>query len=127
MLEKLIRRTGPRRGVRMRTRRHLPVAGLTLYYGAVIVLGLLIIEFVPGGRQAIAAPIEVSGMTDPFSTTATTPSPAPWGGPFGRLALTLFTVFGGEQHSNSAFCQLLIQFWSIMIFGLITFFFFSRL
>lgn len=94
MLEKLIRKAGPRRGVRMRTRRHLPVVGLTLYYGAVIVAGLLIIEFVPGGRQAIAAPIELSGMTDPFTSTATTPSPAPWGGPFGRLALTLFTVFG---------------------------------
>jgi hypothetical protein len=94
MLERLIRKSGPRRGVRMRTRRHLPVIGLTLYYGAVVVLGLLIIEFVPNGRQAIAAPIELGSVTDPFSPTATTPAPAPWGGPFGRLALTLFTVFG---------------------------------
>ncbi|MGH7466151.1 MAG: DUF4956 domain-containing protein, partial [Longimicrobiales bacterium] len=82
------------RGVRMRARRHLPILGITLYYGAVIVIGLLLIQFVPGARQAIAAPIELGGVTDPFSRTAATPPPPPWSGAFGRLGLTLFTVGG---------------------------------
>jgi hypothetical protein len=74
----------------------LPIVGLTLYYGAIVLLSLLLIRYVPGAREAIAAPIQPGSMTDPFGTDATAaiPPSTPWPGPFGRLALTLFTVFG---------------------------------
>ena len=97
MLEHLVRRSGKGRGVRMRTRRRLPVIPLLLYYGALITLGLLLIRFVPGAQDAIAAPISNLGGINPFDATpspSATPSPEPWGGPFGRLWLTLFTVLG---------------------------------
>lgn len=96
MLEHLVRRSRKGRGVRMRTRRHLPILPLILYYGALITLGLLLIRFVPGAQDAIAAPIANLGTIDPFDATpAAQPTPAaPWEGPFGRLWLTLFTALG---------------------------------
>lgn len=96
MLEQLVRRSRDGRGVRMRTRRHLPILPLVLYYGALITLGLLLIRFVPGAQDAIAAPIANLGTIDPFDATPSAqPAPAaPWEGPFGRLWLTLFTALG---------------------------------
>jgi hypothetical protein len=95
MLEHLVRRSRSARGVRMRARRHVPVLPLALYYGALIALGLLLIRFVPGAEQAITAPITPAATTDLFDTTPAAPlTDAPWPGPFGRLALSLFAVFG---------------------------------
>lgn len=95
MLEQLVRRSREGRGVRMRTRRHLPVLPLILYYGVLVTIGLLLIRFVPGAQDAIAAPISNIGVTDPFDATPAQPvTAAPWEGPFGRLWLTLFTVLG---------------------------------
>ena len=95
MLEHLVRRSREGRGVRMRTRRHLPILPLLLYYGLLITIGLLLIRFVPGAQDAIAAPISNIGAIDPFDATPAQPAPAaPWEGPFGRLWLTLFTVLG---------------------------------
>jgi hypothetical protein len=79
----------------MRSRRHLPILPLILYYGALVTVGLLLIRFVPGAQDAIAAPISNLGGIDPFDRTpAQAAPPAPWEGPFGRLGLTLFTAFG---------------------------------
>ena len=95
MLERFVRRSRKGRGVRMRTRRHLPILPLILYYGVLIALGLLLIRFLPGAKDAIAAPIGNLGVVDPFDRTpAQAPPTAPWEGEFGRLWLTLFTVFG---------------------------------
>ena len=95
MLEQLVRRSRKGRGVRMRTRRHLPILPLVLYYGVLVTIGLLLIRFVPGAQDAIAAPISNLGAVDPFDATPSqVPAPAPWGGPFGRLWLTLFTALG---------------------------------
>jgi hypothetical protein len=96
MLEHLVRRSQPgHRGVRMRARRHIPLLPLTLYYAAVVAVGLLLIQFVPGAEHAITAPITPSNAADIFNEAAQpAPAPAPWPGPFGRLALTLFAVLG---------------------------------
>lgn len=97
MLEKLGRKARGRRGVRMRARRHVPVLGLVLYYGILVTTGLLLIRFVPGADAAITAPIAPSSAADIFGTTGASAAPvpeSPWGGPFGRLALTLFATFG---------------------------------
>ncbi|HEX2167390.1 MAG TPA: DUF4956 domain-containing protein, partial [Longimicrobiales bacterium] len=95
MLEHLVRRSREGRGVRMRTRRQLPVIPLLLYYGALMLLGLLLIRFVPGAQDAIAAPISNVGGIDPFDATPSQPMQAePWEGPFGRLWLTFFTAIG---------------------------------
>lgn len=95
MLERLVRRSRGGRGVRMRTRRRLPVIPLLLYYGALITLGLLLIRYVPGAQDAIAAPIGNLGTVDPFDRTpAQVAPPVPWEGPFGRLWLTMFTALG---------------------------------
>ena len=64
---------------------------------ALIGIGLLLIRFVPGAEQAITAPIAPGAATDIFGTTSAAAEPAseaPWPGPFGRLALTLFAVLG---------------------------------
>jgi hypothetical protein len=99
LIEHLLRRDREGRGVRMRTRRQLPVIPLLLYYGVLVTIGLLLIRFVPGAQDAIAAPIVNLGGVNPFDSTPTSSSavaaaPAPWGGPFGRLWLTLFTALG---------------------------------
>ena len=96
MLERLVRRSRGGRGVRMRTRRRLPVIPMLLYYGALIALGLLLIRYVPGAQDAIAAPIGNLGTIDPFDRTPAqvAPPPVPWEGPFGRLWLTMFTALG---------------------------------
>jgi hypothetical protein len=94
MLEHLVRRSRHGRGVRMRSRRHVPVVPLALYYGALIALGLLLIRFVPGAEHAITAPITPAATTDLFDTSAAPLTEAPWPGPFGRLGLSLFAVFG---------------------------------
>lgn len=95
MLEHLVRRSRGPRGVRMRARRHVPLLALIIYYGALVLLGLVLIRFVPGAEEAISAPIAPSSTGDLFTQTpAQAPSEAPWPGPFGRLALSLFAVFG---------------------------------
>lgn len=95
MLERMVRRSRNGRGVRMRARRHVPILPLVVYYGALCVAGLLLMRFVPGAEQAIAAPIAPSSPTDLFGTpAATAAAEAPWGGPFGRLALSIFAVTG---------------------------------
>ena len=97
MLEHLVRRSRSARGVRMRARRHVPVLPLLLYYGSLIAIGLLLIRFLPGAEQAITAPIAPGAATDIFGSTSASAQPAteaPWPGPFGRLALTLFAVLG---------------------------------
>lgn len=95
MFEQFMRRAKTGRGVRMRTRRRVPLLSLLLYYGIVMALGLLLIRYVPGAQNAIAAPISGLGAIDPFDARAAqTPVVDPWPGPFGRLGLTLFTTFG---------------------------------
>lgn len=82
----------------MRARRRIPLGALLLYYGVLIGLGLLMIRFVPGAEAAITAPIVPGSIVDLFGgAEAAAPQPpatVPWPGPFGRLALTLFVVFG---------------------------------
>jgi hypothetical protein len=80
----------------MRARRHIPFLPLTLYYGVVIGTGLALIHWVPGAERAIMAPIVPALGTDFIgSVPAALPqTDAPWGGPFGRLGLALFTIVG---------------------------------
>jgi hypothetical protein len=96
MLEFLMRRSRTGRGVRMRARRHIPIVPLAIYYGIVLAVGLLMIRFVPGAEQAIVAPIAPGAGGDLFGTApaAATAAEAPWGGPFGRLALSILAVTG---------------------------------
>lgn len=95
MLEHLVRRARNGRGTRRRARRRIPLASLAAYYGALIALGLLLITFVPGAEDAITAPIMPSTSVNPFSEVPVQPlQEAPWGGPFGRLALAFFAVGG---------------------------------
>jgi hypothetical protein len=108
MLEHLMRRSRDGRGVRMRARRHIPFVPLLLYYGAVLLVGFLLMRFVPGAEDAIAAPIAPSSTVDLFGSgaqaapgrdaaaaaQATRAAEGPWGGPFGRLALSIFAVSG---------------------------------
>jgi hypothetical protein len=94
-MEHLMRRPREGRGVRMRARRHIPFVPLIIYYGSVLIVGYLLMRFVPGAEDAIAAPIAPSVPSDLFSAPAASLSAeAPWDGPFGRLALTLFAVGG---------------------------------
>jgi hypothetical protein len=80
----------------MRARRHIPFLPLTLYYGIVIGIGLALIRWVPGAEQAIMAPIVPALGTDLIGNVpaALPATEAPWGGPFGRLALAAFTIAG---------------------------------
>lgn len=96
MLEHLVRRPRQGRGVRMRARRHLPILPLALYYGAVLALGYVLIRWVPGADEAIMAPIVPALATDFIGNVpaALPAAEAPWGGPFGRLALAAFTILG---------------------------------
>jgi hypothetical protein len=95
VLEFLVRRSRDGRGVRMRARRHLPIAPLVTYYAALIGVGVLLILFVPGAEEAITAPIMPSRGISPFGEPPMAlPQETPWGGPFGRLAVALFAVFG---------------------------------
>jgi hypothetical protein len=96
MFEHLVRRSRQERGVRMRARRHIPVLPLVLYYGAVVAVGLILIRWVPGAEEAITAPIIPAGVVDLMGgVPAAAPiGGSPWGGPFGRLALALFTIAG---------------------------------
>lgn len=97
MLEHLVRRSRSARGVRMRARRRVPLLALLLYYGVLIALGLVLIRFVPGAEQAITAPITPGSGADIFgnsSAAAQPPMEAPWPGPFGRMALSFFAIFG---------------------------------
>jgi hypothetical protein len=96
MLESLLRGSKDGRGVRMRARRHIPLLPLVLYYGALILVGYALMRWVPGAEQAIMAPIVPSGGVDIIGNVpaALPAAEGPWGGPFGRLGLALFTVTG---------------------------------
>lgn len=96
MLENLVRRSRRGRGVRMRAHRHIPFVPLLLYYGILLIVGYVLVRWVPGAEEAMVAPIAPGGGTDIFSgVPAAIPSAEPpWGGPFGRFALTGFAVLG---------------------------------
>ena len=95
MLGRVVRKRSEGRGVRLRARRPVPFAELVLYYGALVLLAVLLIRFVPGAERAISAPLHPGGGTDVLGLGAAEPAPEPvWGGPLGRLGLALFAVFG---------------------------------
>lgn len=75
--------------------RSFPIVGLLLYYAALIALATLLIEFFPGFRQALIAPISspAPSEVDELLTGGHPEGPGaalPWPGPFGRglLAMT---------------------------------------
>ena len=77
-----------------RVGRTFPIVRLLLYYTALVVVGGLLVEFVPGFRQALIAPISVPppSQVDELITGGhpVAPGPAtPWPGTFGRGALAL--------------------------------------
>ena len=80
--------------------RGLPVVRLALYYGLLVAVGAVVVRYVPGGRDALVAPIAVPGAGD-FEAlltgghpTATAAPTAPWAGAGGRGLLTLIAVIG---------------------------------
>jgi hypothetical protein len=77
-----------------RVGRTFPAVRLLLYYATLALVAGLLIQFVPGFRQALIAPIAVppTGQVDELLTgghPAVTGPPAPWPGIFGRGALAL--------------------------------------
>lgn len=96
MIMDLVRKSRPRRGVRMRAQRRIPFAPLLLYYGALLLVGYALVRWLPGAQDAIMAPIVPAVGTDLIGSipAALPPTDAPWGGPFGRFALAMFTVVG---------------------------------
>ena len=76
-------------------RRSFPIAGLLLYYGTLVVVASVLIAFVPGFREALVAPISermgagLESITSKGGAAAIPPPATPWGGVFGRGALTL--------------------------------------
>lgn len=90
--------SGRRRQAR-RGARSLPLAPILLYYAALIGIGVALIRFVPGAREALVAPITLPPVSelDELLTgghPAVPGSAGPWPGPAGRGALTLTAVLG---------------------------------
>ena len=86
-----------RYATRRTIRRSFPLAGLLLYYGAIVVVASVLIAFVPGFNEALIAPIsEAAGGLSNVVTkgdAAKLPMPlSPWNGVFGRGALTLIAM-----------------------------------
>jgi hypothetical protein len=79
-------------------RRTFPLVGLLMYYGALVLVATLLINFVPGFREALVAPITqpASGdindlITGGHPETVTGPA-IPWSGLGGRGALALIAM-----------------------------------
>ncbi len=77
-----------------RIKRSLPLIGLLLYYGGLVLLASVLIAYVPGFREALVAPIAEPprGQVDELLTgghPVVAGPPEPWAGPAGRGALAL--------------------------------------
>jgi hypothetical protein len=79
-------------------RRSFPLFGLLAYYGGLVILASVLIAVIPGYKDALLAPIAVSGPAPPgdiikgnngVAIGAGFPPPPAWGGVGGRGALTL--------------------------------------
>jgi hypothetical protein len=76
-------------------RRSFPLFGVLLYYGTLVLVGLLLITYVPGFREALVAPITApsAGQVDDLLTgghpEGVTGPASPWTGLGGRGALAL--------------------------------------
>lgn len=88
------------RYLRGRPARSVPILRLLVYYVVVIAAALLLMWLVPATRDAIIAPISAGGgelgefVTGRSSAATAQTAPLPWGGPWGRLGLTIFAAFG---------------------------------
>jgi hypothetical protein len=79
------------------TGRQFPVVRLLLYYAALLLVGGLLVAFVPGFRDALVAPITPAppGQVDELLTgghPVIPGPPGPWPGVFGRGALTFVAM-----------------------------------
>jgi hypothetical protein len=79
------------------TGRRMPLLGLLLYYVALLAAGALLIRYVPGGREALAAPITMPGANDlgeMLDGRGVIPGAAPSADGLSRGLITLAAVLG---------------------------------